>query len=128
MTSNQPWWLAMPPAELAATILPLFSDQVRSVDEAMEAIVNWCRTGSFGVSPTKWFTVMKSGGRAFEDPDFGAIAEAMQVLEHAGLLVRALEARDVSYFKVGLTRLGWHTVRTNTVRQHLGLSDATSTT
>ena len=117
----------MPPAELAATILPLFSHKVRNADGAMEAIVNWFRTGTFSAPPHKAFTVVKSGGRAFEDPDFGAVAEAMQVLEHTGLLMQVLESRDYSYFKVGLTRLGWHALQTNTVRQHLGLSDAPPT-
>jgi hypothetical protein len=60
---------------------------------------------------------------AFDDPDCAAIAEALQVLEHAGLLME----RSGEYTFVGLTRLGRHALQTNTVRQHLGLSDAPPT-
>ena len=130
MNNPQPWWLTWPVAEVAATILPLFSHQVPpaahpnfqgNLDDVMGAIVNWFRTGDFSATAPKAFS--KSGGRAFQDPDFGAVAEAMRVLEQAGLLMRALEVEDYSYFKVGLTRLGWHALQTNTVRQHLGLSE-----
>jgi hypothetical protein len=30
---------------------------------------------------------------------------------------------DTDQCSVGLSRLGWHTLQTNTVRRHLGLSD-----
>jgi hypothetical protein len=60
----------------------------------------------------------------FERPDQRAVAEAMQVLEHACLLIRTNDEKGY----VGLTRLGYHALATNTVRQHLGLSDATPTT
>ncbi|HTQ21665.1 hypothetical protein, partial [Mycobacterium sp.] len=42
--------------------------------------------------------VIPRDGQHFEDPDFGAVAEAMQVLEHTGLLMQVLESRDYSYF------------------------------
>jgi hypothetical protein len=62
-----------------------------------------------------------------------AVAEAMQVLEHAGLLLRSsrIIRSGGSTFGgswVGLTRLGGHALQTNTVRQHLGLSDIPPTT
>src|ERR1700741_2685788 len=97
INNPQPWWLTGPVAEVAATILPLFSHQVPpaahpnfqgNLDDVMGAIVNWFRTGDFSATAPKAFS--KSGGRAFQDPDFGAVAEAMRVLEQAGLLMRAL--------------------------------------
>jgi hypothetical protein len=62
--------------------------------------------------------------KTFEDPDLCAIAEAMQVLEHASLL---RELADGEQGFVGLTRLGMQALQTNTVRQHLGLSDTPPT-
>ena len=115
MTSNQPWWLTMPPAELAATILPLFSYSAQQSDQtAMRSIVNWCKTGTYS-APFTFST------NPFGDPDYRAVAEAMQVLEHADLLMRWIDF-------VGLTRLGMHALQTNTVRQHLGLGEAPPTT
>jgi hypothetical protein len=120
MTTNQPWWLRMPPVELAATVLPLFSYSSRPpVPEwgALAAIAAWCRTGSYHEPQGS------PGGVCFEqfrDPDLGGVAEAIQVLEHAGLLLRS--GGEPPY--VGLTRMGWHALRTNTVRQLLGLGDA----
>jgi hypothetical protein len=58
----------------------------------------------------------------FTDPDCGVVAEAIQALEHAGLLMRAVSG-DTAEFDVGLTRLGRRALATDTVRQHLGLSD-----
>ncbi len=49
---------------------------------------------------------------------------SIQVLERAGLLLRNFRN---DCFNLGLTRLGMHALETNTVRQHLGLSDATRT-
>jgi hypothetical protein len=60
----------------------------------------------------------------FKDPDMRAFAEAIQVLEQAQLLLRGDEERDSL---LGLTRLGMHALATNTVRQHLGLSDTPPT-
>jgi hypothetical protein len=122
MTSNQPWWLTWPPAEVAATILPLFSS-APSQDElsVIGGIVSWWKTGQYRAS------FFKSKSR-FEDPDFGAAAEALQVLERAGLLMGAvLGANKFVRREIGLTRLGRHALATNTVRQHLGLSDAPPT-
>jgi hypothetical protein len=122
MTGNQPWWLTMPPAEVAATILPLFSySSCPPVSEwgAVTAIASWCRTGSYSepvgspVGADAWMAL-------FRNPDSGAIAEAIQVLEHANLLMHWGDY-------VGLTRLGWHALQTNTVRQHLGLDAAPPT-
>jgi hypothetical protein len=120
MTSDQPWWLAWPPAEVAATILPLFSYETY-IDElkAINNILSWCQTGSFGKKAG-------SGGYTarFTDPDGRAITEAIQVLENSALLMRTIDRTDMTNFVVGLTRLGMHALQTNTVRQHLGLSDA----
>jgi hypothetical protein len=49
MTSNQPWWLTMLPAEPAATILPLFSYEPYEEHTAMANIATWCKTGSFSL-------------------------------------------------------------------------------
>jgi hypothetical protein len=125
MNNPEPWWLTWPVAEVAAAILPLFSHPPFSPSIAeQQAVVNidgWFRTGSphgstWGGRGTKWF----------EDPDTRAIAEAIQVLEHANLLMRAVFSGSVNGVEVGLTRLGWQTLQTNTVRQHLGLSDTSA--
>jgi hypothetical protein len=130
MTSNQPWWLTMPVAEVAAAILPLFSyppcSPCLSELAATEYIVSWCRTGSWGQRANQ--PAFKTE-RAFVDPDFRAVAEAIHVLDRAGLLMctdtsRAYEA----WIRIGLTRLGMHALQINTVRQHLGLSEAPPTT
>ena len=115
----------MPVRELAATILPLLSSSTPLDErEAMDAIVSWFRTGStIGAKVPISFTLASFLAR-FNDPDYVVVAEAMQVLERAGLLRRALYVSDYSNFYVGLTRLGRHALQTNTVRQHLGLDDA----
>ena len=56
---------------------------------------------------------------AFEKPDVHAVAEAIQVLERACLLMRA----PGEYAYIGLTRLGQHAFSTNTVRPHLGIGE-----
>jgi hypothetical protein len=118
MTSDQPWWLTMPPAELAATILPLFSSSTNELEESrIRAIAKWCKTGKYR-EPAGYSS--RSASRIFEDPDLRAVAEATQVLEHASLLMRSFPIDGGSY--VGVTRLGMHALQTNTVRQHLGLS------
>jgi len=113
MTSNQPCWLTMPPAELAAVILPLFPSPRQAERWVTASIVNWFKTGEYCVHrfPRP------------DDPDCVVIEEAIQVLEHALLVIRHLAAGDSASFQIGLTRLGVHAVQTNTVRQHLGLSD-----
>jgi hypothetical protein len=119
MNNPQPWWLTMPPAELAATILPLFPSSCRHEGGVKNGIVNWCKTGQYREPRLS----MK---RSWEDPDLFAISEAIQVLEHAGLLIRFLESNAnsrLSWFNIGLTRLGMYALQTNTVRQHLGLGD-----
>jgi hypothetical protein len=104
---------------------------------AMKHIVAWCRTGTPPGSLSLGDRRKQDGEKQFDDPDTRAVAEAMQVLERAGLLMRALQtispsitarySEGYSYFYVGLTRVGWHALQTNTVRQHLGLSDAPPT-
>jgi hypothetical protein len=139
MTSNQPWWLTMPPAELAARILSYFSYQPQEEQSAIDRIAAWCETGSYvgnrswlrGSSKTDWSGV-QSGQEQFEDPAMRAVAEAIQVLEHEGLLMRSSRIKNSGGHIfggswVGLTRLGGHALQTNTVRQHLGLSDAPPT-
>ena len=121
MTSDQPWWLAMPPAEVAAAILPLFPSASHSPSGGvLKAIVKWCKTGDY--RPPRGFS-SSNDDLAFTDPDCGAIAEAIQVLERAGLLMET----GGDYLSVGLTRLGRHALQTNTVRQHLGLGGAPPT-
>jgi hypothetical protein len=121
MTSDQPWWLTMPPAELAATILPLFSSHSCEVEQAViPGIVSWFRTGAYTLPLGRG----GFGNAPFENPDFRAAAEAIQVLEHAGLL---MQVQGGDYIRIGLTRLGMHALQTNTVRQHLGLSDTPPT-
>jgi hypothetical protein len=121
MTRNYPWWLTMPPAEVAATILPLFaSTESASAGGMVKAIVKWCKTGDY--RPPFGFS-SSNDSLPFKDPDSGAIAEAMQVLERAGLFMKTWG----EYTDVGLTRLGRYALETNTVRQHLGLGDAPPT-
>jgi hypothetical protein len=116
MTSDQPWWLTWPPAEVAAAILPLFASPPSQWErEARASIVNWCKTGLYKSTAREFNT------EPMEDPDHRAVAEAMQVLEHARLLM-PYDRSDRTY--IGLTRLGMHALQTNTVRQHLRLSDA----
>jgi len=117
MNNPQPWWLTMPPAELAAVILPLFPSPRQAERWVTASIVNWFKTGEYCVH-----TFPHS-----DDPDCVVIEEAIQVLEHALLVIRHLAAGDSASFQIGLTRLGVHAVQTNTVRQRLGLSDATAT-
>jgi hypothetical protein len=41
MTSNQPWWLTMPPAEVAAAILPLLSSSTHTTEGlALKAVAS----------------------------------------------------------------------------------------
>ena len=122
MSNPWPWWLTWPVAEVAARILPLFSSAGPvSEDNVIKAIVGWCKTGEYrtpgsSFSSSRWI-------RKFQDPDFGAVGEALQVLEHAGLLMKG--GGEDPY--LGLTRLGMHALETSTVRQHLGLSGAPPT-
>ena len=117
MNNPQPWWLTMPPAELAAVILPLFPSPLQAERWVTASIVNWFKTGEYCVHrfPRQ------------DDPDCVVIEEAIQVLEHAMLVIRHLPFGECSSYAIGLTRLGVHVVQTNTVRQHLGLSDAAPT-
>ena len=129
MTSDQPWWLTMPPAELAARILPLFSASNLGTGkrpipyieegEAVPAIAKWCRTGEYD----KLIFAKSSAEKQFTNPDYRAVTEAIRVLEQAGLVMTTGAERRA----VGLTRLGEHALQTNTVRQHLGLGDAAPT-
>ena len=112
----------MPPAELSARILPLFSSDAATREVwAVAGIVSWFRTGSYSFR----LTGGGPGEQQFEDPDFRAAAEAIQILEHAGLLMRSQGSQYALY--LGLTRLGWHALQTNTVRQHLGLGETPPT-
>jgi hypothetical protein len=118
----------MPPAELAATILPLFSSTPYDDEQAaIEGIASWCKTGEGRARRLR-----RDSRTQFENPDYRAVAEAIQVLEHAGLLMRsirvAVQSPQSGGSLVGLTRLGMHALQTNTVRQHLGLGDAAPTT
>jgi hypothetical protein len=130
MTSSQPWWITWPVAEVAASTLSYFSHFPHVSDRrAMKEIVSVWRTGSYpGPRSFLGIPFVETAGHfdQFTDPDCGAVAEAIQALEHAGLLMRAVSG-DYASFDVGLTRLGKHALATNAVRQHLGLSDAPPT-
>jgi hypothetical protein len=122
MTSDQPWWLTMPPAEVAATILPLFSSATHVGEgSALKAVASWLRTGSYRLPGL----IRSTGATWFENPDTRVAAEAIQVLEHAGLVMRINPTGESGSY-IGLTRRGMYALQTNTVRQHLGLGDATS--
>jgi len=127
MTSNQPWWLTWPVAEVAAATLPMFAiPQWSPFVSELQAMVDidwWCRTGSY----QKKSTSGRKSLMRFDNPDFRAVAEAMQVLEHSGLLMKDPGNGGPTGGFVGLTRLGMQALQTNTVRQHLGLSDAPPT-
>ncbi len=121
MTSDQPWWLTWPVAEVAAAILPLFSHPQLSPGKSelyvRDDIVAWCKTGQF----TERQVGFHRWADPYADPDYRAINEAIQVLEQTRLIVRSSRT---SGFYVGLTRLGMHALQTSTVRQHLGLADS----
>jgi hypothetical protein len=130
MNNPQPWWLTWPPAEVAAAILPLLANApcspCDSKQSVLEHIVKWCKTGSWG--QLGWMRDAPRIRALYEDTDFRAVAEAIQVLEHAGLVMESVwGSHDVTSEALGLTRLGRHVLQTNTVRQHLGLGDAPST-
>jgi hypothetical protein len=88
--------------------------------KAMQGILSWCQTGSYR-EPRLGGRGL--GTRRFEDPDIRAVAEAIQFLERAGLVMRDLSGGDVTWVEVGLTRLGRDALATNSVRRHLRLSD-----
>ena len=125
MNNPHPWWLTSLPEEVAATILPLFAYPQLSPhgNEGMTIhhIAQWCKTGQWEPK------VAHASQNPFKDPDHRAIAEAIQVLEQARLLMRFIEGDGWYVSKIGLTRLGMHALQTNTVRQRLGLGDATPT-
>jgi hypothetical protein len=125
MTSSQPWWLTWPVAEVAASILPYFSHFPHVSDRrAMKEVVSLWRTGSYpDRESVLGFKIVATAGTfdQFTDPDCGAVAEAIQALEHAGLLMRAVSG-DYADSDVGLTRLGQHALATDTVRQHSELA------
>jgi hypothetical protein len=83
VSGNQPWWLTVPPVELAATIRPYFSSSSSQGEaDAVGRIVSTLKSGK-GRAPLL-------GRSRFEDPDYRAVAEAIQVLEHARLLMRVV--------------------------------------
>ena len=130
MNNPQPWWLTWPVAEVAAAILPYFSSASHvEEDRAMNDIISWWKTGQYRQdflrATAGW--ISSDANTRFQNPDVCATAEAMQILEHAGLLRRAIVGQDYTDVVVGLTRLGHHALQSNTVRQHLGLSDAPPT-
>jgi hypothetical protein len=119
----------------------MFSSQPYEEHTTISNIVKWCKTGSYGRQGPIGL-ILRTGLEPFEDPDMRAIAEAIQVLEHAALVMRSPRpggrgwglrggGHDVAATSgsnyIGLTRLGMHVLQTNTVRQHLGLGDATPT-
>ena len=123
MNNPQPWWLMWPVAEVAAAILPLFSS-ASNIGEgsALKAVASWLTTGSYRLP----VLIRSTGATWFESPDTRVVAEAIQVLEHAALLMRINPTSESGNY-IGLTRLGWQALQNNTVRQHLGLSDSPPT-
>jgi|SRR6516162_8536155 len=118
MNNPQPWWLTWPVAEVAAVVLQAFSSSLYQDERpAMASIVSYWTTGDYRARNTRT--------NRFKDPDFRVVAEAIQVLERAGSLMRAIYG-DASP-DVGLTRLGEHALQTHTVRQHLGFGGAPPT-
>ena len=104
-------------------ILPLFSSSTHVTEgSALKAVASWFKTGSYRLP----WAIKGTGATWFENPDTRAAAEAIQVLEHARLLVR-IQPTSESGSYIGLTRLGMHALKTETVRQHLGLGDAPPT-
>jgi hypothetical protein len=126
MNSPQPWWLTWQVAEVAAAILPLFShppfSPYNNKDLVLDDIVAWCKTGRLAVPK-----LVRSVVDPFTNPDYRAINEAIQLLEQTRLIVQYVSRSRDTTCDVGLTRLGQHTLQTNAVRQHLGLSDAPPT-
>jgi hypothetical protein len=117
MNPNQAW-IDLPPAELAALILPWFGSRQPSEQWTIQReVVAWL-TGS---KPRIAFAV-QTALEPFANPHVRAVAEAIQALEHRGLLMRSIVVDD-NY--VGITRLGMHALQTNTVREHLGLGPTT---
>jgi hypothetical protein len=117
VNAPQPWWVTQPVAEVAAAILPLFTPSATSEHHAVKAIVGWLRTGTYKAP-------MAAGGARqltamFEEPDHRSVAEAIQALEHAALIMRVIDTAGGS--NVGLTRRGMHALATGTARHHLGL-------
>jgi hypothetical protein len=87
----------MPVAEVAATILPYFSSRTNMLkSSATHDIVSWCRTGAYSKSLTT-----PGDLKLFEDPDYRAVAEAIQALEHAGLLIQTTGGNSggLGYFR-----------------------------
>jgi hypothetical protein len=118
MSSSQPWWHTWSVADVAATILPLFSSS--SHTSAIGRPGSHPRLVPDGQPPATTRLFDRGSEPAVRDPEWGAITEAIQALEHAGLLMRT-EGFDYAYLR--LSRQGRHTLATNTVRGHLGLSD-----
>ena len=118
----------MPPAEVAAKILPYFSSANLAPEEPTVRDI------------ADWMSQRKSNGlflplKDYRPEDF-AVIEAIQLLEHRCLIVRVFKETPTgksATFRLAfgrpvrsslaLTRLGRHALQTNTVRQHLGLND-----
>jgi hypothetical protein len=123
MNNPQPWWLTWPVAEVAAAILPGFSSSSHVREgEVLKALAGWFKTGSFRLP----FALSPDGKKWFENPEILAAAEAIQALEHAGLVIR-IDPTSESGTYIGLTRLGRHALQTDTVREHLGLTGSPPT-
>jgi hypothetical protein len=120
MNNPQPWWLTWPVAEVAAAILPFFSSTPYQDERVMiTSIISWWKTGEYRGK------LDFPRPNRFKDPDTRAVAEAIQVLERAGLVMRDVVATagPSAYFDIGLTRLGMHALQTGSVRQQLGLGE-----
>jgi hypothetical protein len=95
--------LALPVAELAALILPLWAasadfpvERLQQGDYVPNQIASWLA----GSKPTGGYTSKNPFAHPLDRP----ITEAIQALEHAGLLVRTFSAERGS--NLHLTRLG----------------------
>jgi hypothetical protein len=99
MTSDQSWWLTMPPAELAARILPWFPSRKTLIEErVMTSIVTWLKTGSGREARSH----AEHDSAPFKDPDVRAVAEAHNSLPASIVVTTTLTDLEAATGK-GLT-------------------------
>ena len=78
-SSDQPWWISAPVADLAAAILPLFGQSsFDSERAAMTDVVSWLRTGAR--APRGTFSAgVSTRGDVFQNPDLRAVADSTNI-------------------------------------------------
>jgi len=110
--------LALPVAELAAQILPLWGSgdispsKLHQGEYAANEIASWLA----GSKPS----AMYSPGSPFRHPLDQAVVEAIQALENAGLLVRTFSSSSGS--RLHLTRLGERALAEGNIAEYLPAS------